>query len=93
MTAPRLPTPLPSRLAPASRVTLHVFRLELATIALLANFGPKGWPATAALLLAVCALVHSAVATALEQPIDRPSFTDWDCASWLAALAFACLML
>ena len=81
------------RLDAASRVTLHIFWLELALIVPLSHLGPKGWALTAALLLAVCALVHSAVATATDASINQETFTDWDSASWLCALALGCKML
>ena len=81
------------RLDAASRVTLHIFWLELALIVPLSNLGPKGWALTAALLLAVCALIHSAVATAVDASVHQDRFTDWDSASWLCALALGCTML
>jgi hypothetical protein len=81
------------RLDAASRVTLHIFWFELALIMPLSNLGPKGWAVTAALLLGVCALIHSALAVAKAASVNQHGFADWDCASWLGLLALCCTML
>lgn len=81
----------PVTLDPVSRVTVHLFLVQLSVCLALAAAAPGSFPHSLAAALAVMALLQAGAASHSAPRAGNGGLTEWDGITWL--IATACLAL
>ena len=77
-----------------SKVTIHLFVMQVALAALMASLSPAEFTQSFAVILAGFAVIQTFVAAAAASSAPtRHALTEWDGVSWLAFLAMVFAMV
>ena len=75
-----------------SKVTIHLFLIQVAVAMIVASLSPGGFPLSFALTLSFFAAVQTLLAIGATPCPTQRALTEWDGISWLVFLAMACVL-